>query len=249
MAPVRVGLRAQLTGCPIALQESSVGLDCTVSPSLLNFGTMPHSSASRRRVISVKNNSPLPAKLSWRAAANADKEPDFFEVKFNFVDEPKKSASSDNSEDAQQQQQQQTSHNWVSIAFNEKTHPPLPFRITPLSADIEPRSLAKFEVEYDPPQAAELSKALLISKVDWKVCLSALPCPACSRARLSSCEFVVSIVFTRLFFVFLDVRACSLMESASETTKGLDEAQYTGPENPYGTERHQEIPSRCGSCS
>ena len=168
---MRVGLRAQLTGCPIALQESSVGLDCTVSPSLLNFGTMPHSSASRRRVISIQNNSPLPAKLSWRATANANKEPDFFEVKFNFMDEPKGAAIASS---GQADAAQQASHNWVFVAFNEKTHPPLPFRITPLSADIEPRSLAKFEVEYDPPQAAELSKALLISKVEWKVCIFVL---------------------------------------------------------------------------
>ena len=44
-----------------------MGLDCSLTPSLLSFGTMPHSSAPRRRVISVQNNSPLTAKLSWRA--------------------------------------------------------------------------------------------------------------------------------------------------------------------------------------
>jgi len=91
--------------------------------------------------------------------ANLDKEPDLFEIKFNFLDGAD-STGDEASDDPK----------LLEVAFKEKTYPPLPFRVTPLSVDIKPRSIAKFEVEYDPPTAAQLSKALLVSKVDWKVC-------------------------------------------------------------------------------
>ncbi len=189
---------------------------------MLNFGSLPHSSPARRRLISVNNNSPLSAKLSWRATASLDSEADVFDVKVTVNQPPKgyeerrgphakpkatlsataggggggAAAAADaiarqpsSVEVEEEADDGWEPHQWVTLTFLDKEAPPLPFRVTPLAVMMKPHTTAQFEVEYDPPKFPEVSKALLVAKLEYQVRVRHLEC-VCICVACVRCVFV-----------------------------------------------------------
>ena len=126
-----------------------MGLDCLQSPPLLKFGQLLHSSPSSRRVVRVRNNSPMIAQLRWKVTHSPDEDDPIFDIKLKVNDGKDPEADI------------------VEVCFVDHELPPIPYRITPMDAVVRPRSVSSFEVQFDPPSEAVLSRACLVGNVTW----------------------------------------------------------------------------------
>ena len=142
----------QLSGSRVhaqALEEACVGLDCLQSPALLKFGQLLHSSPSSRRVVRVRNTSPMIAHLRWKVTHSPDEDDPIFDISLKVNDGKDPNADI------------------VTVCFVDHELPPIPYRITPMDAKVKPRSVSSFEVQFDPPTEAALSRACLVGNVTW----------------------------------------------------------------------------------
>ena len=147
---------SQLTVCTYvtkrttqALEESCVGLDCLQSPPLLKFGQLLHSSPSSRKVVRVRNNSPMIAQLRWKVTHSIDEDDPIFDISLKVNDGKDPDADI------------------VTVCFIDHELPPIPYRITPMDAVVQARSVSSFEVQFDPPNEATLNRACLVGNVTW----------------------------------------------------------------------------------
>eukprot|EP00941_MAST-03F_sp_MAST-3F-sp1_P004113 g4113.t1 len=143
LEPVSLAMRATITGCPLAVEESCVGLDCISSPATLRWPPMPHSLPKDSRTIRIRNNGPLPALLNWQLREGEEEEP-IVDVSLSLSD-----------------------NGTISMVIKEHICQPVPFEVEPASATLKPHSLTEFKILFEPGKEPEASSALMIGTPCW----------------------------------------------------------------------------------
>ena len=100
-------------------------------------------------MVRVRNTSPMIAHLRWKVTHSPDEDDPIFDISLKVNDGKDPDADI------------------VTVCFVDHELPPIPYRITPMDAKVHPRSISSFEVQFDPPSEAALSRACLVGNVTW----------------------------------------------------------------------------------
>ena len=140
LPPASLRAKMKVTGTPLSLSNTCVGLDQSKSPPIFAWGNLLRSANETSRYLKVVNSGPIPCQLNWTMKGIYE-EPPLLDIGLDATGDDDMPIN--------------------LIVSHHPPHPPPPFTVYPQDAMIPAYGVTSFEVTFVPPDACDSFKAIM----------------------------------------------------------------------------------------